>query len=120
MSVVKPLERRWGRQRLIDFVTADPQAALGALLESTTEPEVHLLPQIVSRLNQPVYFIAGAQDPIMEPKYVHHLASFHSSFHGSGENVVEIPDCGHMAMLEQTQVVAAQIQAVLSKHSPIG
>jgi pimeloyl-ACP methyl ester carboxylesterase len=115
-SVTQAIDRRWGRQRLIDFVAAHPEAALGALLDSTTEAEVHLLPQIVARLKQPVYFIAGAQDPIMEPKYVNHLASFHPLFQGCGENVMEIPNCGHLAMVEQTDTVAAQIQAVLAKH----
>ena len=79
-SVVQTIARRWGRQRLLDFVAAQPEAALGLLLDSTTEAEVHRLPQVVARLKQPVYFIAGAQDPIMEPQYVRHLASFHPLF----------------------------------------
>ncbi|MGA7932246.1 MAG: alpha/beta hydrolase [Kovacikia sp.] len=114
-SVARAIDLRWGRQRLIDFVAAHPEAALGALLDSTTETEVHLLPQIVARLKQPVYFIAGAQDPIMEPKYVYHLASFHTLFQDSGGNVVEIPNCGHLAMVEQTDAVASQIRSILSK-----
>lgn len=114
-SVEQPLMRKWGRQRLVDFITAHPDAALGALLESTTESKVHLLPQIVARLQQPVFFIAGAQDPIMEPKYVKHLASFHASFQGNCANVIEIPDCGHMAMLEQPQKVGKEICQIVSR-----
>ena len=115
-SVSRALARRWGRQRLVDFVAADAEAALGMLLNSTTEAEVHRLPQVVARLPQPIYFIAGAQDPIMEPKYVRHLASFHPLFQASGANVAEIAACGHMAMLEQTAAVAAQLQAILARY----
>lgn len=115
-SVARAIDRRWGRQRLIDFVAADAEAALGMLLDSTTEAEVHRLPQVVARLQQPVYFIAGAQDPIMEPKYVRHLASFHPLFQACGANVAEITDCGHMAMVEQTVAVAAQLQTILAKY----
>ncbi|MGE5656468.1 MAG: alpha/beta fold hydrolase [Actinomycetota bacterium] len=115
MNVARPLDRCWGRQRLIDFATAHSEAALGALLHSTTEAEVHRLPQIVSKLQQPVYFIAGACDPIMEPKYVMHLASFHWLFQNCGENVFEIPECGHLAMVEQPDVVASHLQAILSR-----
>lgn len=113
-SVTQAIARQWGRQRLLDFVTANYEAVLGTLLDSTTEAEVHRLPQIVSRLQQPVYFIAGAQDPIMEPKYVHHLASFHHSFLGQAHNVVEIADCGHLAMVEQPAQVAAVMQQMLT------
>lgn len=115
-SVARAIDRRWGRQRLIDFVAADAEAALGMLLDSTTEAEVHRLPQVVARLQQPVYFIAGAQDPIMEPQYVRHLASFHPLFQACGANVAEIADCGHMAMVEQTVAVAAQLQTILAKY----
>jgi 2-succinyl-6-hydroxy-2,4-cyclohexadiene-1-carboxylate synthase len=116
-SVVQVLDRRWGRQRLVDFVVADRNAALGALLESTTEAEVHRLPQIVANLKQPVYFIAGEQDPVMEPKYVRHLASFHSLFQSNCANVVEIPDCGHMAMVEKPTAIAAALQTILSRSN---
>jgi pimeloyl-ACP methyl ester carboxylesterase len=116
MNVARPLSRHWGKQRLLDWVAAHPEAALGTLLDSTTEAEVHSLPQVVSRLQQPVYFIAGAQDTIMEPQYVRHLASFHISFECCGNNVVEIPDCGHLAMVEQPEAVAAQIQRIVTKH----
>lgn len=109
-AVARPVARRWGRQRLIDFVSADPEAALGTLLDSTTEAEVHLLPQIVSKVKQPVYFVAGAKDKIMEPKYVRHLASFHYMFQGYGENVFEIPNCGHLAMLENPDTLAEHIR----------
>jgi 2-succinyl-6-hydroxy-2,4-cyclohexadiene-1-carboxylate synthase len=115
-SVARSIGRPWGRQRLIDFVAAHPEAALGALLESTTEAEIHRLPQIVSRLKQPVYFIAGTKDRIMEPKYVLHLASFHWMFQGCGENVLQIPDCGHLAMVEQPDAVASYLQNILNEH----
>ncbi len=115
-SVVQTIARRWGRQRLLDFVAAQPEAALGLLLASTTEAEVHRLPQVVARLKQPVYFIAGAQDPIMEPQYVRHLASFHPLFAACGANVAEIANCGHMAMLEQPTAVVAQLRAILAQN----
>ncbi|MCM0589791.1 MAG: alpha/beta fold hydrolase [Gloeotrichia echinulata DVL01] len=115
-SVVHPLERSWARQRVIDFVVADPEAALGTLLDSTTEEEINRLPELVSQLKQPVYFLAGAQDKVMEPKYVRHLASFHPLFQYSGDNVIEIPDCGHLAMLEQPDAVARHVRAIVSCH----
>ncbi|MEW6494884.1 MAG: alpha/beta hydrolase [Cyanobacteriota bacterium] len=115
-QVARPLARQWGRQRLIDFVIAHPEAALQALLDSTTEAEVHRLPQVVSQLEQPTYFIAGAKDRVMEPKYVRHLASFHKLFQGYGENVIEIPDCGHMAMVEQPDALNTQIREILANH----
>jgi pimeloyl-ACP methyl ester carboxylesterase len=116
-GTARSLPRNWARQRLIDFVMAHPDAALGALLESTTEAEVHRLPQLVAKLHQPLYFIAGAQDSIMEPQYVRHLASFHALFQESAANVFEIPDCGHLAMLEQPQAVAEIIQTILDCHT---
>jgi pimeloyl-ACP methyl ester carboxylesterase len=116
ISVARSISRHWGRQRLVDFVTAQFDAALGILLESTTEAEVHRLPQLVSQLQQPVYFIAGVQDPIMKPQYVRHLASFHALFNGSGANVFEIPDCGHLAMVEQSTTVADYIRTILLQH----
>ncbi len=116
-AVVRPIARCWGRQRVIDFVTADREAALGALLDSTTEFEVNSLPQVVSQIKQPVYFIAGDRDTIMEPKYVRHLASFHRLFGEYGDNVLEIPNCGHLAMIEQTDVVADTICTLLDRHS---
>ncbi|MBE9227904.1 alpha/beta hydrolase [Phormidium sp. LEGE 05292] len=115
-SVACPVARSWGRQRVIDFVMAHPQAALGTLLESTTEAEVNTLPKIVSQLQQPVYFIAGANDKVMEPKYVRHLASFHPLFECCGNNVIEIPDCGHLAMLEQPNVVAKEVSSILTRY----
>jgi pimeloyl-ACP methyl ester carboxylesterase len=115
-SVTRAIARQWGRQRLLDFVAANSEAALGMLLDSTTEAEVHLLPQVVARLKQPVYFMAGSQDPIMEPKYVRHLASFHHMFHACGDNVVEIADCGHMAMVEQPDAIATHMRAILAQH----
>ncbi|MDZ7961028.1 MAG: alpha/beta hydrolase [Aulosira sp. DedQUE10] len=112
-SVARPLERYWARQRVIDFVVADPEAALGSLLDSTTEEEVNRLPQLVSQLKQPVYFLTGTNDKVMEPKYVRHLASFHRLFQYSGDNVIEIPDCGHLAMLEQPEAVASHIRSIV-------
>ena len=76
IMVRQTLSYRWGQQRLLDFLRADPDAATQSLLASTTEKEVHQLPQIVSQLSQPVYFITGEQDTVMEPRYVNHLASF--------------------------------------------
>ena len=104
------------RQRLIDFIVADPEAALGTLFASTTEQEINCLPQLVSKLKQPVYFLAGADDKVMEPKYVRHLASFHWLFQYVGDNVIEIPDCGHLAMLEQPEAVAEHIRSVVIGH----
>lgn len=114
-QVARPLARRWGRQRVIDFVVAHPEAALRSLLDSTTEAEVHRLPQVVSQLQQPVYFLAGANDTIMAPKYVRHLASFHKLFQNGGANVIEISNCGHLAMVEQPDIVDAQIRRILAK-----
>lgn len=111
----KPIARYWGRQRVIDFVKADAVAAVGSLLESTTEAEVHRLPQLVSQLEQPVYFIAGEKDTIMEPKYVGYLASFHHLFQCRGENVIEIPNCGHMSMVEQPEKVVNIMEEILSQ-----
>jgi 2-succinyl-6-hydroxy-2,4-cyclohexadiene-1-carboxylate synthase len=113
-QVARPIARRWGRQRLIDFVAANPEAALRALLDSTTEAEVIRLPRVVSKLTQPVYFLAGAKDRVMEPNYVRHLASFHKLFQGCGENVIEIPECGHLAMIEQPDAVNTQIRKFLA------
>ncbi|MFM6190515.1 MAG: alpha/beta fold hydrolase [Planktothrix sp.] len=115
-QVACPIQQRWGRQRLIDFVIAHPEAALGALLDSTTEAEVHRLPQVVSRLQQPVYFLAGLQDVIMEPQYVRHLASFHWLFRQGDNNVIEISNCGHLAMVEQTHTVVDHIKTILNQH----
>lgn len=116
LMVSRPLPRHWGKQRLQDFLVADPQAALGSLLDTTTEEEVHYLPQLVAQLKQPVYFLAGSQDSVMEPKYVYHLASFHHSFGVKGENVLEIEGCGHLAMVEQTAIVTQKILDILQKN----
>ncbi|MDD1420393.1 alpha/beta hydrolase [Dolichospermum sp. ST_sed1] len=113
-SVLRPLDRYWARQRLIDFIVADPEAALGTLLDSTTEEEINCLPQLVSKLKQPVYFLAGADDKVMEPKYIRHLASFHWLFQSVGDNVIEIPDCGHLAMLEQPEAVSENIRLIVT------
>jgi pimeloyl-ACP methyl ester carboxylesterase len=115
-SVARPVDRVWAKQRLVDFAIANPEAALGTLLDSTTEAEVHRLPQLVAKLKQPVYFITGDRDPVMEPKYVRHLASFHPLFDGCGMNVIEIPECGHLSMIEQPDAVAAEIRKILESH----
>lgn len=115
-SVAQAIAPAWGRQRLVDFVVAHPEAALGTLLDSTTEVEINLLPKVVSQLQQPVYFITGDQDQIMEPKYVRHLASFHPLFQACGANVIEIPHCGHLAMVEHPETVAHQIRLLLEQH----
>lgn len=112
-SVIQPIGLEMGRQRLLDFITADPIAARESLLSSTTEAEVHRLPQLLSELTQPVYFIAGQQDKIMEPRYVRHLASFHALFKHCGENILELENCGHLAMVEHPDAVAQQIRDAL-------
>ena len=117
MSVASPIPRLWGKQRVEDWVKAHPEAALRSLLDSTTEEEVHQLPQLVSRLKQPAYFIAGAKDTVMEPQYVNHLASFHHLFQQVGYNVTAIPDCGHMAMLEQPDRLTEKIAEILALHN---
>ncbi len=116
MMVKKPLGIKWGRQRLYDFLGADERSAIASLLESTTEEQVHLLPQIVARMPQPLHFIAGKQDKIMEPKYVRHLASFHHLFQNHQDNVYEIDNCGHFSMLEQTHLVHEQILTIIEKY----
>ncbi|TVQ18215.1 MAG: alpha/beta hydrolase [Leptolyngbya sp. DLM2.Bin15] len=117
MNVAQPISRQWARQRLMDWVAAHPTAALGALLDSTTEAEVHDLPRLVAGLSQPVYFLAGDQDDVMEPKYVNHLASFHSLFECCGHNVLQLPNCGHLSMLEHPDAVAQYIRQILTVHA---
>ena len=115
-SVARPVDTAWGRQRLMDFLAAHPEAALWSLLESTTEAEVNRLPRVVAQLQQPAYFITGERDSIMEPKYVRHLASFHPLFELCGQNLFEIPDCGHMGMIEQPEAIAARVRQILDAH----
>jgi pimeloyl-ACP methyl ester carboxylesterase len=114
-SVAKPLPQRWGKQRVMDLLGADAEAALRSLLDSTTEAEVHLLPKLVAQLKQPTYFIAGMQDTVMEPKYVRHLASFHWMFSTNHVNLFELADCGHMSMIEQTEQVATRLKDLLTR-----
>ena len=114
LMVYKPLALQWGDQRLADLLAADSAAAQGILLESTTEAEVHRLPQVVASLEQPAYFVAGAQDPVMETKYVKHLASFHPLFDSSEGNVTVLSECGHMAMVEQPEALAD----IIRQHLP--
>jgi 2-succinyl-6-hydroxy-2,4-cyclohexadiene-1-carboxylate synthase len=115
MMVHRPLPLHWGRQRVVDFVAAHPEAALQSLLDSTVPEQVHLLPQVVAQLRQPVYFLGGQQDNVMELKYVYHLASFHQSFRDGETNVIEIPDCGHMGMLERTDALSRTLQQLQEK-----
>ncbi|MEO0534377.1 MAG: alpha/beta hydrolase [Cyanobacteria bacterium P01_A01_bin.123] len=117
MMVATPLARCWGKQRLADLVAAHRTAALGTLLDSTTEAEVHLLPQVVSSLGQPTYFVAGQQDRVIELKYVNHLASFHPLFQTSPGNVIGLEHCGHLAMVEQPHVLTRVIQQILARHA---
>ena len=117
MMVARPLPRQWGRQRLLDLLQAHPEAAQGSLLESTTEEEVHLLPRIVASLSQPVYFLAGDKDQVMELKFVRYLASFHRLFEAERGNVFELDNCGHMAMVEYPTLVAETIASVLQQHA---
>jgi 2-succinyl-6-hydroxy-2,4-cyclohexadiene-1-carboxylate synthase len=119
MMVASSIDRQWGKQRVIDLMRANREAALGSLLDSTTEPEVHLLPQIVSRLSQPVYFFAGEQDTVMEPQYVRYLASFHELFNFQGNNVIDIANCGHMSMVEQPELLGEKILNILMTHELI-
>ena len=107
------LDIKWGQQRLRDFVGADRAAAEGALLESTTCEEVQHLPRLVGQLTQPVHFITATQDSVMLPRYVRYLASFHPKF-DPAKTVLEVLDCGHMAMVEQPQSVATAIQNILA------
>jgi 2-succinyl-6-hydroxy-2,4-cyclohexadiene-1-carboxylate synthase len=114
LAVHQPMGPEWGRQRLADFLDADGAAARESLLASTTESEVHQLPQVVARMQQPLRFITGECDRIMEPCYARHLASFHAEFATCETMVTELPQCGHMAMVEQTALVAEQIQRCLT------
>jgi 2-succinyl-6-hydroxy-2,4-cyclohexadiene-1-carboxylate synthase len=118
MMVAQPLSHEWGQQRRQDFLAAHPKAALGSLLASTTESEVHRLPRIVSDLSQPVYFVAGDQDQVMAERYVQHLASFHHSFQTPQGNVAVLPNCGHMAMVEQPESLTACIRKYLTGKAP--
>ena len=111
--VHQQLDIKWGQQRLRDFIGADRAAAEGALLESTTCEEVQRLPQLIGQLTQPVHFITATQDSIMLPRYVRYLASFHPQF-DPAKTVFEIPDCGHMAMVEQPQAIATAIKNIVA------
>lgn len=117
--VYQTLGIEWGRQRVRDFICADRDAAEGSLLASTTPEEVLQLPQLMGALAQPVHFITATQDSIMPPCYVNHLASFHRDFrvHSPQGMVSEIANCGHMAMLEQPEAVAAAVRAVVAGAS---
>lgn len=113
LMVHRPLDTQWGKQRLQDFVRADAIAATGSLLETTTAEEVHLMPQVVGHLQQPVHFITASQDRVMQPRYVHYLASFLST-QTDLPAVTELDSCGHMALVEQPAAVADMIRRVIS------
>jgi pimeloyl-ACP methyl ester carboxylesterase len=104
------LPRHWGRQRLKDLVAAHPQATLETFLSSTTETAVHQLPQILTQLTQPILFISGLDDRIVQSTHVRHLASFQVPSTPMGTNVLELENCGHLSMLEQTQVLATTLE----------
>ncbi|MEO1620359.1 MAG: alpha/beta hydrolase [Cyanobacteria bacterium J06632_3] len=112
VMVKNPLAVDWGKQRLQDFVRANGQAATGSLLETTTEDDVHLLPQVMRQIKQPVYFITATEDTVMPPRYVRYLASFHPQFCESS-SVFELADCGHMAMIEQPGAVGEIVRTVV-------
>jgi 2-succinyl-6-hydroxy-2,4-cyclohexadiene-1-carboxylate synthase len=114
MMVHQRLARSWGQQRLQDFVRADKAAAMGALLESTTAAEVHLLPKIVGQLSQPAHFITASEDGVMPPRYVRYLASFHPCFEQQGL-VFELAACGHMAMVEQPEAVVDIVCSIIAQ-----
>lgn len=113
-QVYRPVDIQWGKQRVVDFFQADEEAALGSLLDSTTEAEVERLPKIVAGIKQPVYFIAGAEDKVIEFKYVRHLASFHWLFKDGEKNAIALPQCGHLAMVEQTDILADIMMDIVS------
>ena len=112
--VARPLPHRWGVERLNDLLNSDFNAARGTLLETTTEAEVHLLPRIVSALQQPVHFLGGCRDAVMDPKFVSHLAGYHQASNMPGALVTTVPDCGHLAMIEQPQWVIDSIETLIS------
>ncbi|MFY0608946.1 MAG: alpha/beta hydrolase [Candidatus Atelocyanobacterium thalassa] len=116
MMVADPIASRWGKQKVTDLMRADSIAALGSLLNSTTETEVHILPQIVARLAQPVYFFAGRQDTLIEPQYVRYLASFHKLFSFQGKNVIDLPNCGHMSMVDQPELLGEKMLGIFVTH----
>ena len=115
--VAQPLPYRWGAERLHDLLTTDMEAARGTLLETTTEAEVHLLPRIVSALTQPVHFLGGSCDAVMDLKFVNHLAGYYQAGTTQGSLVTEIENCGHMAMLEQPRQVIHAIKTVVSRDA---
>lgn len=113
MMVHRPLAYQWGRDRCLDLLQADADAALGTLLESTTEAEVHLLPRLVAWLKQPVYFIAGRQDQVMNLRYVKHLAGYLTASDQKHNPVIVLENCGHLAMIEKPGAAAEVLQKIL-------
>lgn len=49
----------------------------------------------------------------MDIQYVRHLASFCPQSGISGSNVLEIPDTGHLLMVEQPNLVSSKILDIL-------
>lgn len=115
-SVARPLAAHWGRQRLRDFIRADAGAAARALLNSTTAEQVHRLPCLMAGLRVPAHFIGGDADRIMPPDFVRHLASFHPELGSSGFNLQLLPECGHLAMIEQPDAVARALAGLLAQQ----
>ena len=115
-SVATPLAPTWGRQRLRDFIRADAIAAARALLNSTTAEQVHRLPCLMAGLAVPAHFIGGTEDRIMPPDFVRHLASFHPDLGSGGDNLRLLPNCGHLAMVEQPEAVARALAALLAQQ----
>ncbi len=114
MMVHRPLAYRWGSDRCLDLLQAAPEAAVGSLLASTVETEVHLLPRLTASLHQPVYFIAGCQDQVMNPRYVRHLAGYLRGASQGQTPVIELENCGHLAMIEQPEAVAKLLEEIVS------
>ncbi len=115
VNVAKPVARTWGQQQIQDFVSANAEAVERSLLDSTDSKEVLLLPQLVQGLQLPIHFIAGENDKVMELKYIYHLASFHPGFETGKSTVLELPQCGHLGMIEQPTAIANHLRTLLSQ-----
>jgi pimeloyl-ACP methyl ester carboxylesterase len=46
------------------------------------------------------------------------LASYHPLFEGTEGNVTVLPECGHLAMVEQPQALAKTIRAIVPMGQP--
>ena len=106
-----------GRQRVIDFVYGSSRGGFRDIARFNNRDGSQLFaPGGVPTKAASFIFLPVLKDPIMEPKYVRHLASFHPLFQAGGDNVIEIPQCGHLAMVEQPDAVATLIRSILSQH----